>query len=227
MWVFVGLYIGEQTLNELRKRVLDWGEKHMIRYPWRETKNPYHILIVEVLLHRTRAEQVNPVYMKFIRRYENIVALADANRSEVERLLSSLGLVWRVKLMHKMAKEIVTRFEARVPKEYEALTSLPGIGDYIASAVRCFAFGYPEPILDTNTVRIIGRCFGLEITDSSRRSKKYRSLLGNLVDPDNPAMFNYSLLDLGKLVCKKRQQECSVCPLIQFCTFTQNLEVTR
>jgi len=90
--------------------------------------------------------------------------------------------------------------------------------------VRCFAWNYPDPIVDTNTVRIVGRIFGEPTKDSSRRNQRIRSMVENLVDPDEPASFNYALLDLAHLVChRKIEPECQICPIRSFC----NLGLSR
>lgn len=205
------------SIREFRRKIIEWGKKNLREYPWRWTRDPYRTLIAEMLLHRTRSEQVIPIYLEFIRRYPDMRALARARFEEIQKVLHSAGLRWRVRLLHEMSRKIMDEFSGEIPRDIRDLKSLPGISDYIASAVRCFAFGYPEPILDTNTVRITGRVFGIEITDSSRRDRKFRDLMSRLVDPERPELFNYSLLDLGKTICKKRNPECRICPLNDIC----------
>jgi A/G-specific adenine glycosylase len=107
-----------------------------------------------------------------------------------------------------------------VPVGKEDLLSLPGVSEYIASAVRCFAWNLPEPLIDTNTVRIVGRVFGWEIKDSSRRNPRFRRVLAEILDPDESRTFNYALLDLAHLVCLKKQDPlCALCPVISVCFF--------
>ena len=124
--------------------------------------------------------------------------------------------------MHQMASELVSNFDSQIPVEKAALQSLPGISDYIASAVRCFAWNKADALIDTNTVRITGRMFDLEIKDSSRRNRRFRSAIETLVDPHNPKDFNYALLDLANKLCKKtKPPECILCPANQFCQYGQ------
>jgi A/G-specific adenine glycosylase len=184
------------------------------------TEDPYRILMAEVMLHRTQAPQVAPVYERFITRYPNVPVLARAMRNELHDALYSLGLRWRIDLIHAMANELMTRFDGRVPGEKADLLSLPGVSEYIASAVRCFAWNLPEPLIDTNTVRVTGRLFGLEIKDSSRRNRQFRELITALVDPDQPRVYNYALLDLADQVCtKKRPPACARCPVQKCCLY--------
>lgn len=203
----------------LRQALLAWGAEHFRPFPWRLTTNPYRILIAEILLHRTQVKQVVPVYQEFIGRYPDIHTLAQADRETLHATLYSLGLRWRVNLLHEMAQAIVQRHGGEIPRHREALLALPGVSQYVAGAVRCFAWNEPEVLMDTNTVRVIGRLLGWEVKDSSRRSKRFRQALEALLDPREPRAFNYALLDLAHLVCLKRQQPlCGECPLRPFCS---------
>ncbi len=213
-------------IKAVRHALKEWGRKNFRYYPWRETLDPYRILISEVMLHRTQAKQVLPVYENFILKYPNIIELSKATKKDLNDSLYSLGLNWRIDLLYTMVMALNERFSGRVPIEREDLLSLPGVSDYIAGAVRCFAWNLPEPILDTNTVRIVGRMFGLEIKDSSRRSRQYWNLIEALVDPDEPSSYNYALLDLANNVClKKRSPDCLRCPVLQWCKFGELVTV--
>lgn len=205
-----------------RKALIAWGLEHFRRFPWRLTEDPYRILMAEVMLHRTQARQVVPVYERFIERYPDVPELARATKKELHDTLYSLGLHWRIDFIHEMAAELIERFRGQVPPEKAELLSLPGVSQYIAGAVRCFVWNQPEPLIDTNTVRVVGRLFGLEIKDSSRRNRRFRNLIGALVDPDKPRAYNYSLLDLAEEICtKKRPPECARCPVSEWCVFAK------
>ncbi|MBU7017614.1 MAG: A/G-specific adenine glycosylase [Theionarchaea archaeon] len=205
-----------------QQKLRAWWKNNHRDFPWRTTRNTYHILIAEILLHRTRAEQIIPVYNEFLEKYPTIREVADASESEIREILYSLGLHWRARLLHYMAVQIVKEYECKIPLEKEKLESLPGVSQYIASAVRCFALGFPEVLLDTNTVRITGRIFGIKTTDSSRRSVTFRELLQFLVDEKNPREFNFALIDLCALICRSSRPSCSQCPVIKICTYGNN-----
>ena len=197
-----------------------WGEDHFRPFPWRLTENPYHILMAEVMLHRTQAAQVVPVYLSFQAQYPTISASAQATKQELHAILYALGLRWRIDLVYEMISDLVSRFDGKVPQEKNALLSLPGVSQYIAGAARCFAWNLPEPLIDTNTVRVVGRLFGLEIKDSSRRNRRFADLVAGLVDRETPRTYNYSLLDLADQVCMKKQPpECGQCPVLSHCTY--------
>jgi A/G-specific adenine glycosylase len=203
-----------------RRALIAWGKEHFRFFPWRRTGDPYLILMAEVMLHRTQARQVVPLYEEFAESYPDLQALSRINRKRLRQMFYSLGLHSRTDLIHKMAAEIMKRHDGRVPDEKSDLLGLPGLSEYIASAVRCFAWNRPEPIIDTNTVRVTGRLFGLEVKDSSRRNRRFRELIGALLDPENPRAYNYALLDLADQVCtKKRPPDCHNCPVLRWCHY--------
>ena len=204
--------------EKFRRELLTWWAEAKREYPWRATHDPYRILVAETLLHRTRADQVVALYHRFLDRFPDIHSLAAAEPQELHDLLFSAGLRWRVDLLLKTAQEIERRFQGEIPHDRKELESLPGVGPYIAAAIRCFAFGEADAILDTNTVRIASRVFGFLMNDSSRRSPRVLRLLESLLDRDHPAAFNLALLDLGALVCLPRAPLCDQCPVQSMCT---------
>ena len=120
-------------------------------------------------------------------------------------------------MMCEMINEIIEKYGGKIPEDKKDLMALPGISDYIASAVRCFAFNVPESLLDTNTVRIIGRVFGKKITDASRRSSTMESLYKALMPSNASREFAFALIDLGALVCLSRNPRCKICPVNRYC----------
>jgi A/G-specific adenine glycosylase len=203
-----------------RGALIAWGEQHFRSYPWRFTHDPYAILMAETMLHRTQAAQVVPVYERVMERYPEIASLAEATREELYQVLYSLGLRWRIDLIHEMAADVMAHFGGQIPRDRSDLLSLPGVSEYIAGAVRCFAWNLPEPLVDTNTVRIVGRLFGLKTRDSSRRNRCFRELIAALVDPAEPRSYSYALLDLAERVCmKKRPPLCVICAIQNYCLY--------
>lgn len=215
----------QETLAALRPALLQWGESYFRPFPWRQTRDPYRILLAEIMLHRTQVKQMVAVYERLVAEYPDIPALAAADKAILDALLFSLGLRWRTDLLHVMAQEINTRFSGRIPADKADLLSLSGVSEYIAGAVRCFAWDQPEALMDTNTVRIAGRLVGWPVKDSSRRNARFRRALELLVDPQEPRAFNYALLDLAHLVCLKRQEpRCQECPLKPWCYYGSTKE---
>lgn len=205
------------SLDPFHTDLSAWGKEHQRAFPWRTTDNPFHILIAELMLRRTQAKQVIPVYSQFVAQYPDAESLSRASPEEVSRLLFPLGLAWRVPAFQQLAQILVAKHHSQVPEDYDTLLALPGIGDYVASAVCSFAFGQPIPIIDTNTVRVAGRLFGIATHAESRRRRSVRELLAALLDKHNPRAYNYSLLDLAALICTPARPRCDRCPLLHFC----------
>lgn len=202
-----------------QEKLLEWWESSKRNFPWRNTRVPYRILISEILLHRTRADQVVSVFNEFIQEFPTVGHLAKAKQVRVTKILRPLGLFWRNRLLIPMAKAIISTHDGNIPATRSDLESLPGVSRYIASAVCCFAFGNVEPLLDTNTVRILGRMFSLTVNDSSRRSGEFAKIYSWLMSIDEPRYFNYAMIDLGALVCSPRNPACGTCPANDFCDY--------
>jgi A/G-specific adenine glycosylase len=203
----------------LREQLVAWWERSGRDFPWRKTRNPYHVLIAEVLLHRTRANQVLPLYERTLEAFPTVYDLAEANPERVYRILHSAGLRWRVELLLQAAKDIISRFSGEIPRSRTELESIPGVGHYIAAAIRCFAFGEKDAIVDSNVVRVYGRVFDIHVTDSLRRNRDFHQLAASLVDPERPRGYNLALLDLAAAVCTPRVPKCEQCPIARHCSY--------
>lgn len=202
----------------VRRKLTDWHSTNARDFPWRGERDPWRVLLAEMCLHRTRAENVREVYERLVEVAPSAAA-AVANSDRVFAELRPLGLRWRSRKVIEAAHELVARFDGLVPRDEAALRSLPGVGDYAASAVRCFAFRDPAVLLDANTQRIVSRVSGLDASSAwTIRLEIYR--LAGEMGPDE--RFNYALLDLGARVCKPGRPRCGDCPLRSDCRFAQN-----
>lgn len=204
-------------IDQFHTSLLAWGTEHKRTFPWRATSNPFYIMIAELMLRRTQARQVIDIYSNFLKEYPDVHALATAPAEDVTRSLFSLGLSWRSPAFQQIAHLLIHQHNGEVPSSYDTLVSLPGIGDYVASAVCCFAFGQAIAIVDTNTVRVVGRLFGLTTHAESRRRKPVRSLLETLLSQEEPGAYNYALLDIAALICTPVDPNCLECPLLSYC----------
>jgi len=217
------LYIhDEETYKDTVRRIwldiLEWGKKNMRNYPWRDTRDTYKIMIAEIMLHRTKADQVEELYEAFIEKFPNFRSIVRAGPENIKSELHSLGLSWRSDLLHRMAEEVVKKYDGVLPHNKIKLMELPGVGHYIASAILCFGYDLPEPVLDTNTVRVIGRVFGIKITDSSRRSKKFEKIMYDLIACGEPRRFSLSLIDFAAVICTSgNDPRCNICSLKGIC----------
>jgi A/G-specific adenine glycosylase len=212
-------YFTRGQVTFIRHKLRGWWLTNRRRFDWRETRDPYRILIAELMLHRTRAAQVLPVYRRFIQLYPSFRKASAARPDQIETMLAPLGLRWRSTLVQELITVIRTRMHGKVPQSREELQSLPGVSNYIAGAVLCFSRNEPELLLDTNIVRVVGRLTGTPVTDGSRRSGRFRDLLRPLIPEESPREFYFALIDLGALLCKPKNPECRICPLNVGCNY--------
>jgi A/G-specific adenine glycosylase len=211
----------------LRERVLAWFASSGRAFPWRETHDPYHVLIAELLLQRTRADLVEPLYRRFVTEYPDAKALANADPVRVSEVLRPLGFAHRTARLPNLGRALVERHGGRIPRERADLLALPGVGEYVANAVRAVAFGEQEPLLDPNIIRLIGRVFGLRSDRARPRDDPALwSFIRSLLPRARAREFNLALVDLGAMVCRTRRPRCYSCPLRRRCMAFAAGEVT-
>lgn len=203
-----------------QRRLLDWYRRHRRDLPWRKTRDPYAILVSEVMLQQTQVERVIPKYREFLGRYPTLEALARAPLYEVRRAWYPLGYNIRPVHLRGIARETVARYGGRLPADGARLRRFKGIGPYTAGALLSFAFGQDAPILDTNVRRVLGRVFlGPRRTRRLRGQKALWSLSAALVPRGKAYDFNQALMDFGATWCTPRAPRCLPCPMRGFCRF--------
>ncbi len=176
--------------------------------------SPWQVLLVEMCLHRTKAKQVARIADELLTLGETPASFL-GNSEKLAPRLASLGLRWRSANLTSAAEFVSDRLAGEVPDNWQELTSIPGVGDYIASAVLCFAFGRPSVLMDTNTMRIARRLLGSSAQPSWRLRLALHELAGR---KGADVEWNQALLDLGALVCTARSPKCNECPVRAFCT---------
>ena len=198
-----------------RDNLVSWFKGNRRDFPWRRPDlDPWQVLLLEMCLHRTKAEQVAQVAVDLLNLGETPDSFLD-NFEVLNPSLASLGLHWRTTNLGVSAKFLIDRLAGQVPDNWQELVAIPGVGDYIASAVLCFAFNRPSILMDTNTERIARRVLG----ESAKYSKwQLRLSLRELSGPTGPdVQWNQALLDLGALVCTARVPKCGGCPVRAHC----------
>jgi DNA (cytosine-5)-methyltransferase 1 len=216
-------HVGPASANEnsVRQDLLAWHKDHRRTFPWRAIGlHPWHVLMAEMCLHRTRADQVAPVFEALLRLAPTPDDMVQ-NAEEALAVMRSLGLRWRAENLVAVARELVDLFDGEVPDDDLGLRMLPGVGDYVAQAVLCFGFGRRAVLLDTNTVRIVSR---LNARDARRRWQLRLDLYQLAGTPGPDAEFNYALLDLGALICGPSRPRCDICPLRRSCVTGTGVE---
>ena len=210
--------MGEPSAAEVRARLLAWYDLNRRDLPWRRSQDPFRILVSEFLLQRTRVASGTPYYERFLARFPTVRDLASARRDEVLAAWEGLGFYRRAEHLHAAAQAIVKRHGGTVPRTYEALAALPGIGPYTAGAVASIAFGLPVPAVDGNVTRVIARLYRLR-SDTTRPETRRRiaDIAGRLVSTDRPGAFNQAMMELGATVCTPLSPACDRCPVERLC----------
>ena len=180
-------------------KLLYWYNKNKRDLPWRNTKDPYLIWISEIILQQTRVNQGYQYYLRFIEKFPDIKTLANAKEEDVLLLWQGLGYYSRARNIHHAARQIMQDFNGIFPVDYHNIIKLKGIGSYSASAIASFAFKQPYPVIDGNVLRVISRIFGIFTpVDSNNGKKEVEIILNNLIDKDNPDIFNQAIMEQRK-----------------------------
>lgn len=210
--------VADAPLSLFQQGILEWYRAFGRDLPWRHTRDPYKILVSEILLHQTMVKTVEPVYRRFLDRFPDVFALARAPLAEVKEITDPLGYKVRGQWLWRIARMVVEEMDGQFPDTLEGLLALPGVGRYTAGAVLSFAFGHDAPILDTNVTRLVGRYFGV---NDEKPGADTRHRLWALAEAVIPAglgpEFNQALMDMGALVCTARKPLCLYCPVRAGC----------
>lgn len=209
-----------KDIQSFRSKIMRWFDDNGRDYPWRQTNDPFRVLIAEMMLRRTKADQVEKVYNRLFNEYPSINDMAHARGEKLDQILYPLGLKWRTPAFRLVAREIMSRYQGKVPDEREELIMLPGVGDYVAGAVMSIAYEKAEWIVDSNIVRLFKRYFGVETSREGRRDRHIIEMARMYVSGDDPRKANLSLLDFTALVCIPRKPKCQNCPLWKGCIST-------
>lgn len=203
--------------------IIGWYTQNKRDLPWRHTKNPYKIWVSEVMLQQTRVAQGVGYYRRFISSFPTIQDLASAPLDDVLKLWQGLGYYSRARNLHETAKYVVNELGGKFPQSYEKLIKLKGIGDYTASAIAAFAFRQPVAAVDGNVYRIFSRYYGIYTPiDTTQGKKELNALAQEMVDRQQPDIYNQAIMDFGALMCSPKKPKCYDCPVIESCYAFRN-----
>ena len=206
----------ERDTDVIAEIMMRWYDVHHRELPWRNTTDPYAVWISEIILQQTRVIQGYDYYVRFMREFPTVEALASADEDCVLRLWQGLGYYSRARNLHAAARQIVA--QGGFPTTYEGLLRLRGVGDYTAAAIGSFAFGLPVAVVDGNVYRVLSRLFGVrEPIDTTSGKKLFAGLAAQLLPQDCPARYNQAVMEFGALQCVPRQPDCAGCPLSDKC----------
>ncbi len=207
-------------LKAFQARLLAWFRRNGRDLPWRRTRDPYKILVSEVMLQQTQVERVREYYERFLREYPTVQDLAAARPTRVRESWDGLGYYARARNLHAAARTIAREHGGRFPRRLEDLQALPGVGRYTAGAVVSFAYGEPAPILDTNVRRVLSRIFRWRrASNPAGEERRLWALAEAVIPPGQSWAFNQALMDFGATVCAARNPRCMSCPISRLCAY--------
>lgn len=207
-------------ISNFAEGILEWYKHNKRDYLfWRNTKNPYYVLVSEMMLQKTTVKQVQDVIHKFIERFPTPKDLAEASVEEIRELITPLGMEHKRAVSYReWARIVVDKYDGQVPDSDKELISLPGVGQYMANSVLCLAFGKEVPLVDTNIVRILERVFEIRSSKArARTDKKLWDFVGGITPSGKSREMNLALLDLGALACTGKNPKCPSCPVNEVC----------
>lgn len=202
-------------MKNLAELLLNWYDENARTLPWRGSGDPYRIWLSEIMLQQTRAEAVIRYYERFLARFPNVQALAQAQQDEVLKLWEGLGYYSRARNLHAAAKYVCTELDGIFPSSVEGLQSLPGIGPYAARAIASIAWNICAPALDGNQMRVLSRCYAVERTLKTPFDLMDEAM--ECISATRPGDYNQALMDLGSAICTPKKPKCAHCPLAQIC----------
>lgn len=204
--------------GRIRKRLLDWFSQSGRDYPWRRTHNWFHLLMAEMMLRRTRADQVLPVYEQFTREFPDIPSTGSLEEEDVVHMLHPLGLQWRAKQVYLTLDYVNHHYRNRKPTDDEDLREIPGVGDYTSAMLRNRIFKERVATVDSNVARFLLRLAGEPYHAESRRNARLIQSANHFVQSESCADLNLAMIDFSALVCKPVGPRCNDCPIQKLCS---------
>ena len=203
-----------------RDSLVRWFSQHAKDYPWRRTREPYEILVSEVMLQQTQIATVlgKGYYTRFLEAFPEIGTLAASEDAPLLKAWEGLGYYRRARMLRETARAVLAEHGGRFPEDLDALMKLPGIGRYTAGALRAFAFGRPAVLVDGNVSRVLARLLNdAEPVDDTAGIKRVWSRAGELADSERPGVYHAALMELGQTVCRPGVPDCLNCSVARFC----------
>lgn len=213
--------ISDKNIDQIKpvtSALLSWYHKNARKLPWRESLDPYRIWVSEIMLQQTRVETVIPYYIRFLKAFPTVEALAGADEEKLMKHWQGLGYYSRARNMRKAAKVVAEEMNGRLPQDVEGLKKLPGIGEYTAGAIASIAYGAVVPAVDGNVYRVLSRLLAShEDIGLAETQKALYKVAGKLVPQKESGAYNQAVMDLGAEICVPKTPKCLLCPLTRWC----------
>ncbi|WP_432713753.1 A/G-specific adenine glycosylase [Pedobacter sp.] len=206
-----------------QQEIVNWYQLHQRDLPWRHTQDAYVIWLSEIIMQQTRVEQGLPYFNRFLAAFPTVADFAAATETQVLKLWQGLGYYSRGRNMHHTAQQVMLLYGGVFPVQYEQLLQLKGIGSYTAAAISSFAAGESRAVVDGNVFRVLSRYFGIaEAINSTTGKKQFEALAQELIQGQNPMVYNQAIMEFGALQCKPKSPVCELCPLQLSCHARQH-----
>ena len=209
---------GPGAEEKIRRKLGLWFKRHGRILPWRQTRDPYAIMVSEFMLQQTTVAAVTPYFARWMERFPTVAVLAAAEEREVFALWQGLGYYSRARTLHRAARAVMEQHQGKIPRKAETLRDLPGVGGYTSAAIAAFAFDAVEPVIDANIARVLARLknWGHPI-DDARGTGFLQTAATGLLPEKGGRLHNSALMELGALICTARNPRCPDCPVRQAC----------
>ena len=212
------LHPSPDTIRAFHTDLLAWYDRNKREMPWRDIDDPYKTWVSEIMLQQTRVDTVRDYYRRFLAEFPTVEALAAADRDAVLKQWEGLGYYSRARYLHEAAQQVVSEHGGTVPRTWDAIRDLKGIGPYTAAAVLSIAYEEPHAVLDGNVIRVLTRIFAVDDDSTTTRTKRHlRRIANELIEPTRPGDFNQAMMELGATVCTPRSPSCADCPVASVC----------
>ncbi len=203
--------------------ITDWYRQNKRELPWGHTTDPFKIWLSEIILQQTRVDQGLSYYTAFTEAFKTVRELAEADEQKILNLWQGLGYYSRARNLHAAAKFVQTDLGGVFPKTYTDLLKLKGVGSYTAAAIASFAFKEAVAVVDGNVYRVLSRYYDIDLPIDSPKGKKYfQELAQELIDHQEPDLFNQAIMEFGALQCTYHQPSCGSCPISDSCLALRN-----
>ena len=210
--------LGLETIKFVQTDLMAWYRNNCRQLPWRRDRSLYRVWVSEVMLQQTQVKTVIPYYLRFMETWPDLKGLAAADLETVLKAWEGLGYYARARNFHKAAGIVVRDMGGNIPGDYKGFKNLPGVGDYIASAVLSIAGSKPHAVVDGNVKRVLARLLCVDTpVNHSAAHKAYKAIATRLLYEADPGTYNQAVMELGALVCTPKRPDCGVCPLSGEC----------
>ena len=204
--------------DNIQNSLINWFAKNCRDLPWRDNPTPYQVWLSEIILQQTRVSQGLDYYLRFVERWPDVKALADATEEEVLKMWQGLGYYSRARNLHHCAQQVVAQYGGKFPADFELLKQLKGVGNYTAAAIASIAFNLPHAVVDGNVYRVLARLYDIDTPININEGQKlFAQLADELLNREQPGLHNQALMEFGALHCTPKSPDCLHCPLQSHC----------